>query len=297
MFDWSDVRYVLAVVDCGSTIAAARKLEVNQSTVHRRIMAIEASFGQALFIRTPAGHTLTDFGELMVPFMRQLEKAAEAVARQVASYHADLSGSIRLTCPEPIVARLHDSGLLQDFHDRYPSLRVELVMSDRYLDLAKGEADIALRSGDPADEGLLGRKVGDSIWAVYASQGYVQKFGRPQSIEDLNHHTMVAYDGMLANHRAARWIASVAPNARVGTRNTSVLGVLHAVKSGIGLAPLPTTIASMHDDLVQILPPVAELSRGWYLLTHPDQRKTPRISAFVDFIVENLDRLRPVLMG
>jgi DNA-binding transcriptional LysR family regulator len=70
-----------------------------------------------------------------------------------------------------------------------------------------------------------------------------------------------------------------------------------AVKSGIGLAPLPTTIAAMHDDLVQVLPPIEELRRGWYLLTHPDLRDTPRIRAFLDFVAAHLDIMRPILMG
>lgn len=89
----------------------------------------------------------------------------------------------------------------------------------------------------------------------------------------------------------------MAPNARVGARNNSVLGVLHAVKSGLGVAPLPTTIADMHDDLVQVLPPVEEMNRGWYLLAHPAMRKTPRVRAFFEFVSNHHSLVRPILMG
>ncbi|MDP1702327.1 MAG: LysR family transcriptional regulator [Aestuariivirga sp.] len=297
MFDWSDLRYFLAVAEFGSTLTAAKKLGVNQSTVQRRILELERGIGHALVRRHPSGYKLTEFGEALLPAIQDVEKAARGVERQVQAYTSELHGVIRLTCPEPLVSRISESALLDIFHERYPALRVEFVMSDRYLDLSKGEADVALRSGDPDDESLVGRKIGDSIWAVYASCSYVQRHGRPQNIADIGNHSIVGFDGMLSNHRAAKWFANIAPNATVASRNDSVLGVLHAVKSGVGVAPLPTTIAGMHDDLVQVLPPVKELHRGWYLLTHPDLRNTPRISTFFDFVIEKLDLVHPILMG
>jgi DNA-binding transcriptional LysR family regulator len=297
MFDWSDLRHFLAVAKHGSTLAAARALGVNQSTVHRRIDALERRIGHALVRRHPSGYQLTEFGEALLPAAQAVENAAIAVERQVQAYGNQLDGVIRLTCPEPLVSRITGSALLELFQERYPALRIEFVMSDRYLDLSKGEADIALRSGEPDDENLVGRKIGDSIWAVYASRSYVQQHGKPQRVEDIADHAIIGFDGTLINHRAAKWFAAVAPNARIAARNNSVLGVLHAVKSGVGVAPLPTAIADMHDDLVQVLPPVQELGRGWYLLAHPDVRKTPQIRAFFDFVTEKLDLVRPILMG
>ena len=189
------------------------------------------------------------------------------------------------------------SPLLDMFGERYPGLAVEFVMSDRYLDVARGEADIALRSGEPHDDSLFGRKIADSVWAVYASRSYVQHFGRPSSAADLSRHALIGFDGIMTGHRAAKWLATVAPDARIAARNDSVLGVLLAVRSGVGVAPLPTTIADQEESLIQVLPPVPELERGWYLLTHPDLRKAPRIAAFFDFVTEHLNVMRPILMG
>jgi DNA-binding transcriptional LysR family regulator len=154
-----------------------------------------------------------------------------------------------------------------------------------------------LRSGEPHDDSLFGRKIADSIWAVYASKSYVQHNGRPWGVDDLRHHALIGFDGIMTGHRAAKWLAAVAPEARIAARNNSVLGVLLAVKSGVGVAPLPTTIADQEESLVQVLPPVPELERGWYLLTHPDLRKVPRIAAFFDFVTEHLHVMRPMLMG
>lgn len=297
MLEWSDLRFFLAIARHGSTLAAARALGVNQSTVQRRIGELERSLGQTLVLRHPTGYQLTEAGKALVPAAEKIETDVMALERQAQAYGQQLGGVIRLTCPEPLVSRIAGSDLLRRFHERYPGLRVEIVMSDSYLDLSKGEADVALRSGEPADENLLGRRIGDSIWAVYAGRSYVQQHGRPQSVADIARHAIVGFEGPLAGHRAAKWLASVAPSATVAASNNSVLGVLMAVKSGIGVAPLPTTIAAMHDDLVQVLPPVEELNRGWYLLTHPDVRGTPRVNAFFEFVTGNLDLVKPILMG
>ena len=297
MFEWSDLRHFLAVARHGSTLAAARALGVNQSTVHRRLAELERRVGHPLVLRHPTGYRLTETGQSLLPYAQSVENAVIALERRIDGLDTGLEGTIRLTCPEPIVARLTASPLLERFHQRYPGVRVEFAMSDRYLDLARGEADVALRSGDPDDPDLVGRKIADSVWAVYASKSYVQHHGRPDSAADLARHSLVGFDGTMAGHRAAKWLAEVAPGATIAARNNSVLGVLLAVKSGVGVAPLPTTIADTEEDLVQVLPPVPALARGWYLLAHPSLRHTPRIAAFFDFIVEELPAVRSILMG
>ncbi len=101
----------------------------------------------------------------------------------------------------------------------------------------------------------------------------------------------------MENHRATQWLAAALPGVRIVARNNSVLGVVTAVKSGLGIAPLPTPIGDAEVELIQVLPQVQELARAWYLLCHPDLRTTPRISAFIDFVVEELPILKKVLGG
>jgi DNA-binding transcriptional LysR family regulator len=296
MIDWDDLRYFLAVAREGSTLAAARVLGVNQSTVQRRLTALDERLGQPLAHRHPTGYRLTEYGETLLPYARSVEDAVSSFDRRAEGL-GNAAGIVRLTMPEPLVPRLTASGLLDRFHDRYPAVRVELFTADRYLDLWRGEADIALRSGEPDEPRLVGRKVADSVWAVYASRDYVARHGRPASIEALASHALIGFDGTMANHRASQWLAKVAPGATIAARNSSVLGVLAAVKSGLGLAPLPTTIADSEDGLVQVLPPIPELARGWYLLTHPELRNQPRVAAVFDFLIAELLALREVLMG
>jgi DNA-binding transcriptional LysR family regulator len=297
MFDWSDVRYFLAVARHGSTLAAARALQVSQSTVQRRLAELERRLGREIIKRHASGYRLTEFGEAMRPHAERLEHAAEAFELHATMIARDATGIIRVTCPEPIMYRITQSPLLDRFHARHPGLRIEFVMSDRYLDLSKGDADVALRSGDTDDDVLVGRKIADSFWAVYASHAYIARRGRPERVEDLNRHSIVAPDESMAGHRAAIWLHEVAPDAEVVARNNSVLGMVYAVKSGIGIAPLPTALGDAETDLVRVLGPIPALARSWRLLAHADVRRTARVSAFFDFIAEERDTVRSILTG
>lgn len=179
MFDWNGVQYFLAVAHHRSTTAAARALGVDQSTVQRRVAEFERRIGRPLVRRTAAGYRLTEFGERLVPHAQEAAEAMRAFEQHVADAQRDLHGVVRMTCPEPILKRLAQSELLERFAARYPGVQVAFVMSDRYLDLTKGDADLALRSGDTDDGTLVGRKVADSLWAIYGSNDYVARHGRP----------------------------------------------------------------------------------------------------------------------
>ena len=297
MFDWNDLRYFIAVARHRSTVAAARALKMNQSTVQRRLAELERRLGRKLMSRQPTGYRLTALGQEMLAYAERVEQAVLAFEEHLEAAKREAVGVIRVTCPEPLVYRITQSSLLERFQAQHPGLRVEFVMSDKYLDLAKGEADVALRSGDTDDGELVGRKLADSYWAVYASRSYLEQHGKPEKVEDLERHLLIGFDETMAKHRAAKWLREVAPNAKIVARNNSVLGLVYAVKSGIGIAPLPTALGDAEKDLVRVLGPIPELARIWRLLAHRDVRRTPRVLAFFDFMVAEVEALKPILTG
>lgn len=297
MFDWNDLRHFLAVARCGSTTAAARELKVDQSTVQRRLAELERRIGQPLAERHPSGYRLTPFGKQLLPHAQRVEEGVLALEQAVRSSARELTGVVRVTCPEPIVYRLSRSQVLERFRARHPRLQVEFLMSDRYLDLGKGEADVALRSGDTVDNQLVGRKIGDSLWAVYGSRAYLERHGKPADLQALARHALVGFDDSLAAHRAAVWLRQVAPGARLAASADSVLGLVSSVKAGMGLAPLPTALGDAEPDLVRVLGPIPELARAWRILTTPRLRRTPRVAAFFEFMAGEVEALRPVLTG
>lgn len=297
MFDWNDLKYLLAVARHQGTAAASRALGVNQSTVQRRLVELERGLGQPLVRRHSSGYRLTAFAEQLLPLAQQVEQAVLALTQHVEAFQRDVTGVVRVTCPEPLVYRISNSTLLERFRARYPGLQVEFVTSDKYLDFAKGEVDIALRSGDTEDNALVGRKVGDSLWAVYASPKYTARRGQPNGVADLERHDWVSFDDTMSKHRAATWLQQVAPQAHIVARNNSVLGLVNSAKAGLGLAALPTALGDAEPDLVRVLGPVPELARIWRVLTTPELRHTPRVAALFDFLVDEVDALRPIITG
>ena len=296
-YDWNDLKYLIAVARHGSTTAAARALGVNQSTVQRRLAELEQQLGQPLVERQQSGYRLTLLGERMLPYAESVASAALALEQSLADAVRAKGGKVRLACPESIAVRLARSGLLARFHERNPGLTVEFVMSDTYIDLSKGEADVALRSGDTDDAVLVGRKIANSIWAIYASQSYIAQHGAPKSIDELATLPLIGLNDAFSQHRISTWFQTIAPNATFVSRSTSVLGLVSAAKSGIGIAPLPIALGDGEADLVRVLGPVPALMRAWRVLCHPDQRHSPRVSAFFDFVQSEIDDLRPMLTG
>jgi DNA-binding transcriptional LysR family regulator len=297
MFDWNDLKFFLAVARHGGTLAAGRALGTDPSTVQRRLGELERRIGQPLVKRHTTGYRLTDFGQALLPAAQAVEQAVQAFEQQVGRTQRESAKVLRLTCPEPLVYRITNSKLLDQFHARHPSVRVEFVMSDRYIDLSKGEADVALRSGDTDDNALVGRKIGDSLWAVYASATYVERHGRPECVEDLAQHALVGFDESLRHHRASVWLRQVAPQTKLAARSDSVLGLLYSAKAGIGIAPLPTALGDAEPELVRVLGPVDALTRSWRVLTTPELRHTAAVAAFFDFLTEDVERLRPIITG
>ncbi|HET7850684.1 MAG TPA: LysR family transcriptional regulator [Pseudolabrys sp.] len=297
MFDWNDLRHFLAIARHGSTLAAAKALAVSQSTVHRRMDELERQVGRQLVTRNPAGYKLTELGEDLVAYAERVEEAALAFERRIAGADKSLTGSVRVTCPEPVGIRLMQSNLLAKFSERFPGLRIEFVMSDKLLDLGKREADIALRAADPVDNALFGRKIADVPWALYASNGYVARHGAIKDAADIANHALVLFDVELKQHFTNRWLQSTASGARIAARCNSVAALIAAIRSGAGLGALPVIVGDNDAELVRVLGPLPELTTHFYLLIHEDMKATPRIRAFFDFLVEEIRELRIVVSG
>jgi DNA-binding transcriptional LysR family regulator len=296
MFDWNDLRYLLAIAREGSTLSAAKALGVSQPTVQRRLAALEERIDRKLVEHHPTGYRLTELGKALFPHAVDVERSVEAFQRQLMSAGEELTGTLRVTCPEGMASRLL-APVIEAFREKHPELRVDLIMTDRRLDLAKGEAEVALRIHEPGDDQLIARRIANSPWAVFASRSYIKRHGRPQRWQDLDQHAIIEFAGELADNHAAHWLRSVAPKATIAIRGNSMLGVLAAVKSGAGLAPLPMLLGGSEDGLEPVLESIPEIDTKLYLVIHADLRRTPRVRAFCDFVAAEMAGLRPLITG
>lgn len=288
MFDWNDLRYFLAVARGGSTLAAGRALRVSQTTVARRIAALEEALELALFDRRQAGYALTPAGETLLSHAEQVEASASAFSEEAAATARDSSGTVRITTEE-ILGMSLISPLLRELHDLHPEIMIELESSQVMRDLGAGEADIALRSSSkdqPA--GLVGHMLCKDDWTLYCSRDYAARHGLPSSIEELKHHAIVGGGGGNLWRHYQLWLKQLGLEEQVAMHHATPTGLLSAVRSGFGIAVLPAVVADADPDLIRCIPPREDHGRILWLLTHERVRRTPRVRAVMDFLADRL---------
>ncbi len=292
MFDWNDLRHFLAVSRTGSTLAAAAMLKVNQTTVARRIAALEQALGARLFEKAQSGYRPTELALELLPLAEQVETEAATILRLVEQRARRLSGKIRVTTNETIAA-VFLTPSLPEFAALYPDICVEIVVDARHYDLGRGEADVALRAApDPGSGPIAVRKLRDVPWGIYCSRDYAALKGRPDAVESLAAHTIIGADGPLTEMAPFQWLEAVAGPAHVIVRSNSLPNMLTAIQAGLGLAALPCAMAEPLPDLVRCIGPVEHLGTPLWLITRADSRDEPRIRAFTSYISARIVAMR-----
>ncbi len=232
MFDWDDARYFLAIHRTGTLSAAARRLGVNQSTVGRRLEVLEEQLGARLFLRTRDGYSTSPAGEQLLPRAERMEEEAIAIARELVGHQERLTGSVRVTSSDAFGPRVV-APILAQFHELHPGIDLEFDADNRLLSLTKREADVAVRFTRPPDRHLVARKAAPFAHAVYCSESYIAKRGRPRP--PFEGHDLV---GELWEHLPqAKWDAQrVAAGARVVFKTSSAFAQVAASRTSCAWA-------------------------------------------------------------
>lgn len=289
MLDWNDLRYFLAVADGGSTLAAGKNLRVSQTTVARRIAALEEALGLKLFEKRQAGYAMTPAGEELLERARQVDVAATGFAEAAAAQVRDTRGTVRITTQEIFVTLL--APMLRDLHEIHPEILIELDDSQNFRDLGEGEADIALRSafGD-LGSGVVGRRLTQDDWTLYCSRDYAAAHGVPTTKAQLKKHAFIGGGGPKLWRAYSAWLHDLGLDDRIIMHHASAMGMMSAIRSGLGIAVLPTIVADADPDLIQCVPPKEGHGRTMWLVTHERVRNTPRVRAVIDFLYERLSK-------
>jgi DNA-binding transcriptional LysR family regulator len=289
MFDWNDLRYFLAVAREGSTLAAGRKLRTSQTTVARRIAALEAALGMPLFDKRQAGYSLTPGGFDLMQRAESVEASAIGFADAAAAQSRDIRGTVKVTTEEVYSITLL-AGILRELHERHPEIVIDLDTSQKVRDLGAGEADISLRSTESVNQpaGLVGRQLCTDDWALYCSRDYAARHGAPRSIADLKNHPFIGGGGGNLWIHYQAWLKTLRLESQVAMHHATSGGLLSGVRSGFGIAVLPCIVADADPDLIQCLPPRVQHGRVLWLFTHERCRHTPRVRTVIDFMYERL---------
>ena len=290
--DWNDLRYFLAVARDGSTLAAGRALRVSQTTVARRIAALEAALGFPLFEKRQAGYALTPAGQDLLTRAESVETAANAFSDAASAQSREVSGVVKITTEE-VYAITILAPLLRELHETHPAIVIELDTSQLVRDLGAGEADISLRSTKRESQlaaGLVGRQLCIDDWALYCSRDYAARHGVPNNRRELKKHAFIGGGGGNLWIHYQNWLQTLGLESNVAMHHATSGGLLSGVRSGFGIAVLPCVVADADPDLVQCLAPRGDHGRNLWLFTHDRCKHTPRVRAVIDFLFERLSR-------
>lgn len=286
--DWDEFRFVKAVADRGGLTAAAAQLGINHSTAFRRLGSIEARLDVRLFERLRTGYVPTPAGLAMIEAAARIETDVASFSRTVAGQDQTPSGELRVTAPVNLASTLL-MPILASFCDRYPQIRLDLILAEEALNLSRRDADVAIRASRNPSETLVGRRLTGIAWAVYGQAG--------QTYEDLADAYWVVPGSAVAASLFTPFVAARAPVERVRLRINAVTGLTAAVAAGIGIGPLPCFEGDADPTLRRLSGPHPEIGADLWMLTHPDLRHAGRVRAFMDHLAEAILPLRPRFEG
>src|SRR5262245_42518538 len=291
--DWDDVRVFLAVARHGSLRAAGRALGLSQPTIGRRLSSFEATFGgPTLFDRLPEGLRLNAAGDALMPAAEELEIAALALERRRAAASPALSGTVRVSVGEWGGAFLASHLDQSSETGLPPTLTLELVESWETANLARRDADLALRHGVPEGGNLYVSKVGVIACAVYSR--------RDSGInEPLRGAAWVTYPEEQSHVITARWVDQQlrSVGGSVVLRASTLPLRAAAVRAGVGVGLLPCFLGDADKALERITPPVPELGAEYWVIVHRDLRRAACVRAVIDWIHRVFNERRDELAG
>ena len=281
---WDDYRTVLAIAGHRSLAGAAAALTVNQSTIFRRLGALEERLGVRLFDRQRTGYLLTSAGEDMVELARRMSEEITVFERRLSGLDKRPEGELRITTNDTILVHFL-TPILARFCAAYPLITLDIILGNQQLNLSRRDADIAIRAtGDPG-ETLVGRRLSAIDWGVFGKAG-----SRHLLPDDYANHRWIGFSDIDGPQSPARWLNENVGRQNVIWRVNSVLGVGEAIAAGAGLGILPIFLARSIPGIERVSEQTINFNHFMWMLAHPDLKNTARVRAFMDFAAGEITR-------
>lgn len=289
--DWNDLRVLLAVCREGSLAGAARVLGTSHSTVFRQVNKIEKKFAARFFNRLPSGYEMTEAGELVLRLASDIEEDIHELRRELQGKDLRFQGTIRLTAPEGVSHYLL-MPYLASFYKKHPAVNIELLPSSVNFEMARGDADVAIRVTNSPPQNCIAKKVCDFQMGLYASDAYL-KATEGREVWQYEYLLCHFYLSFLSQQ-----VWKGHPTPRISFSSDNILAIANAAKADLGVAALPCLIGEKESGLKRIDAPNMEFFRSEiWVLTHSDLRQTARVRALVDHLYDSLKGDQTVILG
>lgn len=292
---WTEVRTAHAVVRLGTVSAAADELGVHRATVIRHIEALEAALGSRLFQRHARGYTPTEAGRDLDRVARSMREQLDQLAARTRGREAAVTGELIVTSLEissPLVTRA-----LARFREAHPDTTVRYITTGRVLELAYGEAHLAVRAGPRPEHGdNVVRPFLPLTSTFYAHSRYVERHGLPTTESEMADHVFLSHTDP-GRTSFFQWLESVVPPSRIVLRSGSQRVLADALRAGIGIGFMPVFEAAPDPELHEVLPPRPDWSIPLWLVTHVDLHRTPKVRAIRQALRQVAEETRGLVAG
>lgn len=289
MMDWDKLRIFYAVADAGSLTHAGDKLHLSQSAVSRQIRALEEQLNTTLFHRHARGLILTEQGELLLDATRSMNKRLEAAAARIRDSEEEVFGEVKVTTTTAF-GTLWLAPRLPKLYEKYPDLKIDLMLEERVLDLPMREADVAIRMKEPSQADLIRKKLMTVRMRLYATEAYLAGRQPLRSVADISGHRLICQSPTSFQVAAGATLVQQLMTNDIPSLLTvnNYFGALQAVLSSLGVGVLPDYITEDFPALIRVLPDV-ESGEVPVFLAYPEElRQSKRVAAFRDFVQDEV---------
>lgn len=290
---WDDLRIIRAIGINGALAPAAEMLGINGSTIARRLSKVEEVLGATLFDRRRTGYVATAHGKELISLAERVEVDVISVARRVAEQGRRHAGELRITTSDSILLYFL-TPLIASFKAQNPAIKIETLVGNVSLNLARGESDIAVRATESPPENLFGRKVATIAWAPYALAADAGPHWPDAGLFD---RQWISYAGQLSGLKASAFVDKRVHPDNIAYRTDSVAGAAAAIDAGLGTGYLPCMLGDISPGLVRVGAIEPTLNDQLWLLTHPDIRNSDRIQGFMTHCIEAIGKNRGLIEG
>ena len=285
---WDLYRSFLAVLRLGSLSAAARALGLTQPTIGRHMVQLQESLGgRVLFTRSPSGLMPTAAAHQLRPHAEDMAAAAAAFTRMGSANVEEDAGVVRLAAADVVGVEILPP-ILSEFRHKYPNTVIELSLSNQMADLLRRDADIAVRMVRPKQKALLARRAGKVTLQFHAHRRYLERYGYPERLEDLTHHTLIGFDRALPFATLVDAVPLPISRELFAFRCDYDLAQLAALRSGFGIGLCQTGIARRDPDLLPLLHKQFKFEMEIWIVMHNDLKRVSRMRLMFDHLVANL---------
>jgi DNA-binding transcriptional LysR family regulator len=294
--DWDNLRFFLELARTGRLIAAAQRLDVDHTTVSRRILALEKGIGNQLFDRRPSGYRLTEAGQRLLAHAEAMENSTLAIEESVSGGNRKVSGHVRIGATEGFGSTFLAPKLI-DLCRRHPNLEVDLLAMPRVVNLSTREADIAITLDRPVTGRFVVSKLTDYVLKLYAAPAYLKENPHIRNRDDLAAHSFVGYVDDMIFSKELRYMDEICRSPRIALRSTSIMAQFEATVAGAGLAILPAFMASRNPKLRGVLSEEINVIRSFWIFTHTELKDLARIKTVWSYLKEIVAADQDVLLG